>query len=173
MLELTRLAMLTIISGGQTGADRAALDWAMAHGVAQDGWCPKGRWAEDGPIPPQYYLRETPSSRAAQRTEFNVRDSDATVIFSIKPDLTGGSLLTAQVARRLGKPLLHLAREGSGIEVQGSGFRVQGSELAERLRAFVREHQVSRLNVAGPRASQEPEIGEFVKQMLEQLRVES
>jgi hypothetical protein len=163
--------MLTILSGGQTGADRAALDWALAHGIAHGGWCPKGRWAEDGPIPLHYQLRETPSSQAAQRTEFNVRDSDATVIFSIKPTLTGGSLRTAQVARRLGKPLLHLAREDSGFESHGSGFKVQGSGLAERLRAFVREHQVSRLNVAGPRASQEPEIGGFVKQMLEQLRV--
>jgi hypothetical protein len=83
-----------IVSGGQTGADRAALDWALAHDVECGGWCPKGRKAEDGPIDPKYPLKETPSAAYVQRTEWNVRDSGATVLFSIEPTLTGGSKKT-------------------------------------------------------------------------------
>ena len=83
---------ITIVSGGQTGADRAALDWALARGVECGGWCPKGRKAEDGPIDPKYPLKEMPSAAYLQRTEWNVRDSDATVLFSIEPTLTGASV---------------------------------------------------------------------------------
>jgi hypothetical protein len=71
---------IKIVSGGQTGADRAALDWALAHSVACGGWCSKGRKAENGPIDPKYPLKETPSDVYIQRTEWNVRDSDATVV---------------------------------------------------------------------------------------------
>jgi predicted Rossmann-fold nucleotide-binding protein len=78
---------IKIVSGGQTGADRAALDWALAHGVECGGWCPKSRKAEDGPIDPKYPLKETPSVAYVQRTEWNVRDSDATVLFQIRPTL--------------------------------------------------------------------------------------
>ena len=74
---------ITILSGGQTGADRAALDFAIEYGLPHGGWCPRGRLAEDGPIDERYELTETPSHRYAQRTEWNVRDSDATVVFSI------------------------------------------------------------------------------------------
>ncbi len=97
-----------IISGGQTGADRAALDWAISNNILHGGWCPKGRLAEDGRINPKYELDETPKTEYIQRTEWNVRDSDATVIFSIKPILTGGSLATKDLANIHGKPLLHL-----------------------------------------------------------------
>src|SRR5436190_21358059 len=83
-----------IISGGQTGADRAALNFAIAHGIPHGGWCPKNRRAEDGPIPAKYSLNETPSTHYAQRTEWNVRHSNATLIFTIKPTLTGGTRLT-------------------------------------------------------------------------------
>ena len=75
--------MQKIISGGQTGADRMALDWAIWHDIAHGGWCPKGRKAEDGPIEAKYILTETPSARYLQRTEWNVRDSDGTAIFSM------------------------------------------------------------------------------------------
>ena len=66
---------ITIVSGGQTGADRAALDWALAHGVECGGWCPKGRKAEDGPIDPKYPLKETPSVAYIQRTESKINPS--------------------------------------------------------------------------------------------------
>lgn len=81
-------AVARIISGGQTGADRAALDFAIAHDIPHGGWCPSGRLAEDGRIPSRYQLRETPSPDYAQRTEWNVRDSDGTVIFSSEDTLT-------------------------------------------------------------------------------------
>ena len=87
-----------IISGGQTGADRAALDWAIEHSISHGGWCPKGRMAENGKIDSRYQLEETPSQDYAQRTQWNVRDSDATLIFSIGQNLLGGSLLTKNFA---------------------------------------------------------------------------
>jgi len=101
-----------IVSGGQTGADRAALDWAMEHGVPHGGWCPKGRKAEDGPIDAKYELQETPSADYLQRTEWNVRDSDGTVIFTVMTRLTGGSKKTSNLARKHRKPCLHLSAAG-------------------------------------------------------------
>lgn len=143
-----------IISGGQTGADRAALDWAMARGMRHGGWCPRGRAAEDGRIGAKYQLWETPVVEYAQRTEWNVRDADATVIFSFGVQLSGGSQYTAWLARNLGRPVLHLA--GGDVEV-----------AAHRLREFLREHAVRILNVAGPRESHEPGIGDHVYAVLE------
>ena len=87
---------ITLISGGQTGADRAALDFALAANLTHGGWCPRGRLAEDGPIPARYTLRETPSANYLQRTEWNVRDSDGTVVFAVSPCLTGGTKRTAK-----------------------------------------------------------------------------
>jgi hypothetical protein len=143
----------TIVSGGQTGADRAALAWAIDRGIAHGGWCPRGRRAEDGIIPRRYRLTETPSDRYAERTEWNVRDSEGTVIFSLSDTLGGGSLLTARIARALGKPWLHLS--------------ASADTPAAQLRRFVAEHGIRVLNVAGPRASGEPGVGRFVRQVLE------
>ena len=84
-----------IVSGGQTGVDRAALDWALQRGVAHGGWCPKGRLAADGPLPERYLLRETDSMGYRQRTKLNVRDSDATLIFNTGV-LDGGTLQTVR-----------------------------------------------------------------------------
>ena len=154
------LHAITIVSGGQTGADRAALDFAIEHGIAHGGWCPRERLAEDGPIPPRYELRETPSHNYAQRTEWNVRDSDATLLFTIAAQMQGGTALTMDLAQRLGKPWLHVtanAAESDTAAVQ---------EAAARLSAFLAEHQVGRLNVAGPRASQEPGVADFVGRVL-------
>jgi len=144
-----------IVSGGQTGADRAALDWAIEHGIPHGGWCPKGRRAEDGPIAGRYQLQETPSANYVQRTEWNARDSDGTVVFSIGDILMGGSQKTVELARKRGRPVLHLSK-ASGIAV---------AEAA--LRRFIGEHGIKVLNVAGPRASKEPEVGAFVKEVLD------
>lgn len=149
-------ADLTIVSGGQTGADRAALDWAIERGVAHGGWCPHGRRAEDGPIPSRYRLRETATEDYRERTERNVHDSDATVILSLAPELTGGSALTVEMAGVLGKPWLHLSEDGDGVNV-----------AAAALRAFVARHGVRVLNVAGPRASGAPGIERFVAAVLD------
>lgn len=97
-----------IISGGQTGVDRAALEWALANGVPHGGWCPRGRLAEDGVIPSQFQLRETESEDYTTRTRRNVQEADATVIFSARKTMTGGTAQTAEFAKERGKPLLQL-----------------------------------------------------------------
>src|SRR5262249_28494543 len=146
---------IKIVSGGQTGADRAALDWAIAHGLDHGGWCPLGRKAEDGAIPTRYQLKETPTDRWEQRTEWNVRDSDGTVIFTIAERLTGGSLTPVEFTRVFGRPCLHVSR------------RVDGDLASGRVRQFVADHRIRVLNIAGPRASFEPGVGEFVRTTLE------
>jgi hypothetical protein len=143
-----------IISGGQTGADRAALDFAVEHGIPHGGWCPKGRKAEHGSIAWRYDLKETPSADYAQRTEWNVRDSDGTVIFSFGPTLTGGSKKTAEFAQKHGKPCVHLSA------------KLHGERAPEVLKKFIEDHHVKILNVAGPRESEEPMVGEVVKAVL-------
>ncbi len=136
----------TIVSGGQSGADQAALDWAIEHRVAHGGWCPKGRKTEDGPLPAIYQLAETPSAAYLERTEWNVRDSDATIIFTLTEKLDGGSRRTADFAEKLGKPYMHF-RPG-----------VHPKFIAR----FLARHAVTRLNIAGKRESGAPGIGAVV-----------
>jgi|APCry1669188910_1035180.scaffolds.fasta_scaffold219762_1 hypothetical protein len=145
---------IKIISGGQTGADRAALDWAIQHGIAHGGWCPKGRKAEDGPIDAKYQLTKTPSSIYRQRTEWNVRDSDGTVIFSVGKRLSGNSSETLEFAIKHRKPYLHFSA-------------VFKDHAASVLNKWMQENHIRVLNVAGPRASNEPEVGSFVMATLD------
>ena len=140
---------IKIVSGGQTGADRAALDFAIKQGIPRGGWCPKGRKAEDGPIEAKYQLQETPSSNYLQRTEWNVRDSDGTVIFSVGKRLSGNSLETLDFAIKHRKPYLHLS----------AVFR---DHAGSKLKKWMEENGIRVLNVAGPRASKEPKVAEFV-----------
>ena len=143
-------ALEKIVTGGQTGVDRAALDAAMALALPHGGWYPKGRFAENGCISKKYQLVETDSAAYDVRTEANVIDSDATVILSVVPSLEGGSRLTAELAENHQKPLLKL-------------HAIMGEEVAaESLAAFIDEYQVRVLNVAGPRASHEPDVYDFV-----------
>lgn len=144
---------LTIVSGGQTGADRAALDWAIDHRIEHGGWCPAGRLAEDGSIPDRYQLRETQSPAYPERTLLNVEQSDATLIVSPSPP-SGGTLLTVQHAQEVGKPILVVTRENE-------------EESPDLLRIFIRQHEVSILNVAGPRASGCPEVKAMVVRLLD------
>jgi hypothetical protein len=143
-----------IISGGQTGADRAALDFAIERGIEHGGWCPKGRKAEDGEIAPCYLLQETPTDDYSQRMEWNVRDSDATVIFTIATALFGGSKQTVEFTQSHTKPYLHISERSTGGD---------GSEL---LRAFIDNPDIQVLNVAGSRASAEWNVGFFVRRTL-------
>lgn len=99
---------LHILSGGQTGAYRAALDWAIQHDIPHGGCCPKGRRAKVGAIPDRYKLVKTPTRNYRQRTTWNVRDADATLIITLSRELTGGSLFTVQQAKKLGRPWLHV-----------------------------------------------------------------
>jgi len=127
-----------IISGGQTGVDRAALDVALELGLECGGWCPKGRRAEDGPIPPRYPLRETDSEQYPPRTEVNVREADGTLIVTRgKPDR--GTGLTLQLARRDHKPFLVVDLD-------------QGAKPIE-VRKWLRSNRIHILNIAGPRES--------------------
>lgn len=145
---------LKIISGGQTGVDRAALDFARQCGLQHGGWCPRARWAEDGVVPPEYDLTETPDADPAQRTEWNVRDSDATVVFSVTDKLTGGSKLAIQFAAQYGRPCLHLW-----------ALRDDCTALSA-LRDFLQHVRPRTLNIAGPRASEEPDAAGFAVEVL-------
>ncbi|MGH9831850.1 MAG: putative molybdenum carrier protein [Blastocatellia bacterium] len=150
------MTLRKIISGGQTGADRAALDWAIKRGIPYGGWCPKGRRCEDGVIDQRYRLVETPSHGYSQRTEWNVRDSEATALFSIRKELRDGSLLTAELAAQYNKPVIHLCQEN------------EQTNHAQELRSFIEKFKISVLNVAGPRASGEPDVYQFVLSVLDQ-----
>ena len=122
--------------------------------MEHSGWCPKGRKAEDGVIPLEFQLKETASSDYSVRTRRNVRDSEGTVIFSARAELTGGTLETAEFAKKSGKPLLQLVNL-VGIE-----------DAAQQLRRFIDENGIEVLNVAGPRGSEAPGLGRFVKAVL-------
>ena len=144
-----------VVSGGQTGADRAALDVAIEQGLLVGGWVPKGRLAEDGPIPAQYPgLVETESSDLALRTVQNVRDSDATLIVSHGPP-SGGSLFTLEEARRSRKPVLHLDL-----------LRLAPASAAAQLLEWLADVDPAVLNVAGPRASEDVTIFAAVAALL-------
>lgn len=144
-----------IISGGQVGVDRAALDWAIAHNIQHSGWCPAGRRAEDGVIPDGYRLQETPGRNYQQRTKLNVRDSDATLIITLAAELTGGSLFTQECAHKIGKPCLHV---------------YPCKEWRESIKFFLETNSIQVLNVAGPRNSTDAGIGQFVYEVLEEAK---
>jgi hypothetical protein len=146
-------APIHIHSGGQTGVDRAALDAAQSAGVPIGGWCPKGRRAEDGPISPHYPLRETPTPEYAERTAWNVRDADATLVLT-RGTPTGGTAATVEVARDLGKPFLVVEPEDA--------------EVATVIR-WLSEHGATTLNVAGPRESTAPGVYADAKQFMTRL----
>ena len=147
---------LKIVSGGQTGADRAGLDWAIAKDVPHGGWCPAGRLAEDGIVPAQYALDVLLEGGYLNRTKANVRDADATLIISLAPVLSGGSLETSRFAVELRKPWLHVHPSMNWKTALGQWVKPRGG--------FV-------LNVAGPRASKEPDIDVFVREVLDEMFV--
>lgn len=159
----TAALLARLVSGGQTGADRAALDVALRLGIPYGGWCPLGGLAEDHRRPPGLlaaypHLRETPSPSPAERTAWNVRDSDATLLVTDAPgSLSGGSALTRDVAVELGRPWL-----------------VAGTSEAGSVQAWLRElHDVAGgslvLNVAGPRESSRPGAYAAARRLLEHV----
>jgi hypothetical protein len=146
-----------IISGGQTGVDRAALDVAMELDIPCGGWCPKGRRAEDGPISEHYPLEETPSTSYPERTECNIRDSDGTLVLTLgRPD--GGTALTIGLTRRLKKPCKIV--------------KLSDEPEVEAVRTWLQAKQIQMLNVAGPRESENPGIysqaSDFLRQLLKE-----
>jgi len=144
-----------IISGAQTGADRAALDFAIEYEIASGGWVPPGRQAEDGPIADCYPVWEMETGGYPERTEKNVLDSDGTLILS-HGELTGGSLLTRELAQKHDKPFLHIDFN-----------RLLAFDAAIDVNDWMSEHGVEILNIGGPRASKDPGIYQAVFKLLE------
>jgi hypothetical protein len=134
-----------IMSGGQTGVDRGALDAAIASGIAHGGWCPRGRRAEDGVIPAHYALRETDSDEYEERTQQNVLDADGTLVLVNGPP-RDGTLLACRTAERHGKPLLVVD--------------CTPPVALAPIQSWLVANDVRVLNVAGPRESRHPGIGE-------------
>jgi hypothetical protein len=146
-----------IISGGQTGVDRAALDVAMELGIECGGWCPKGRRAEGRPIPKRYPLKETPSTAYPQRTKRNVSDSDATLVLTLRPP-QGGTALTIRLARSLKKAC--------------KVVKLNGAPDVEAVRSWLQRKKIRILNVAGPRESENPGIHSMACDFLRRLLME-
>jgi hypothetical protein len=143
-----------ITSGGQSGVDRAALDTALLHGIKIGGWCPKGGKAEDGVINEKYGLSETPSAEYDQRTEWNVRDSDGTIILYRHP-MSGGTLFTKTTCVQTHKPCC----------IVDLSLPIPFSEVV----FWLNMNEIHCLNVAGPRESQSPGIYEEASQYLQDL----
>ncbi|WP_244154333.1 putative molybdenum carrier protein [Desulfospira joergensenii] len=146
-----------IISGGQTGADRAALDVAIKFNIPHGGWISRGRKTEAGPLPERYRLREILEADYPARTKRNIMDSQGTAIIS-RGKLTGGSLLTQSFARVKGKPNVHIDLSMN-----------EAFEASLVLQSFILENGIEVLNLAGPRASHDPGIYFDVKTILESV----
>ena len=144
-----------IISGGQTGADRAALDVAIEFDVPHGGWIPKGRKTEDGTLPDKYHLNEMPTTSYPKRTEQNVIDSDATLILS-HGKLTGGSALTLKMAKKHDRQWLHL-----------NFNKTNAFDAAHLINSWIVRHGIRVLNVAGARANKDPNIYDAKFRVLE------
>ena len=136
-----------IVSGGQTGVDRAALDAAIRLGIPHGGWIPKGRLTEDGPLPAMYALDEMPTENYAERTEQNVVDSDGTLIIS-RGTLSGGTEYTRKMVLKHGKQMLHI----------DLALVPNPMDAASLITSWLEMHRIEVLNVAGPRASKDPAI---------------
>ena len=143
-----------IVSGGQTGADRAALDVSIALDIPHGGWVPKGRKAEDGPIEERYHLKELNSATYKARTEQNVLDSDGTLIVSFGR-LQGGSAKTKRYAKKHGRPLLHI--DLGRKDLFSASTAIQG---------WIVEEGIEVLNVAGPRASEDSAVYDATVKLL-------
>jgi hypothetical protein len=149
------MGLLTkVVSGGQTGVDRAALDAGIKSGLVVGGWCPRGRLAEDGVINKTYPLVETPSVDYAVRTEWNVRDSEGTLIL-YRGEIHGGTALTREFAVQYGKPFFC------------SELRMDSN--TEQVVGWIRRKSIQTLNVAGPRESSNPGIYSQAYQFLIEL----
>lgn len=148
------MPLVRIVSGGQTGVDRAALDVAIARGMPHGGWCPRGRRVEDGAIPERYALREHDSPVYAARTERNVVDSDATLVLAIGTP-RNGTALTVRLAARHGRPCL----------VVDLAAPAAPSTVA----TWLASNDARVLNVAGPRESTHPGIHDRAAAYLERV----
>ncbi len=146
-----------IVSGGQTGVDQAALDAAIAHGVDYGGWLPVGRRTENGPLPARYRMNVLSFGGYPHRTRRNVLDSGATLIIANGP-LTGGSALTAKIARSEGKPFMF-------VDLTKFGKK----ESVVFVNEWLHKNRPEILNIAGPRASSDETIYETAFNLIGEL----
>jgi Circularly permutated YpsA SLOG family len=149
--------LFCVISGGQTGVDRGALDAALSVGTPCGGWCPAGRRAEDGTIPARYPLTELSGAGYEERTRKNVEDSDGTLIITFGR-ASGGTARTIEVCEKLARP--HLIVDAASVPLV---------ESVSQTVQFVTTESIRQLNVAGPRASGEPRGYEFAYALVREL----
>jgi len=146
-----------IISGGQTGADQAALDAAIKLGIPHGGWVPKGHITENGPLPDKYNLVEMPTTSYPERTKKNIRESDGTLILS-HGRLTGGSEYTRTWALKYGKPMLHIDLSS-----------ITPFDASVLINDWIVEYDIKTMNVAGPRASKDSKIYQSTLDIIESV----
>lgn len=146
---------LAIINSAMSGVERAALDWALESGLAQDGWCPHGRHADDAIIPRRYDLKETPLTKYSQALEWNIRDSQATLVLTLLPHLNGRIRRTFELAKQYRRPVLHLHKT------------LPLKELVEMLADLVDENQVETLHITGSTETEEFGADEFLRALFE------
>ncbi len=144
-----------IISGGQTGADQAALDVAIKLDIPHGGWITKGRKTEKGTLPEKYQLQEMPTGSYAKQTEQNVSDSDGTLIIS-HGKFTSASVSTQELAEKHGRPLLQIDLKMTAA-----------FEAARTINSWIIRHGINVLNVTGPQASKDPKIYQATLNILE------
>ncbi|MFN9718718.1 MAG: putative molybdenum carrier protein [Planctomycetota bacterium] len=156
--------ILKLVSGGQTGVDRAALDAAMECGLPVGGWCPRQRRSEDGAVPTHYPLQETAARSYAVRTEWNVRDSDGTLVV-VLDEISSGTRMTVAAARAQGKPLKIEHLEPGGRQGLLSDENSE-TEQVQSVVDWIHRHKIGVLNVAGPRGSSSPEVYPRAKHFL-------
>ena len=154
---------LKLISGAQTGADRAGLDFAIANNLPHGGWCPAGRRAEDGCIPDKYQLQETESSDYKERTEKNVLEAHATVIFNMGHKMSPGSGLTARLCHKYHKPYVVLYMMSATDDAKAIKDMIFGEFPGlNNMPEFI-------MNVAGNRESTTPGVHDYVMRVLHQV----
>ncbi len=153
---LIHINNITIISGGQTGVDRAALDFALKNNIQCGGWCPLGRLAEDGVISHKYPLKETKTSKYEERTRLNVKDSDGTLIL-YENEMDEGTVLTHKLALEMNKPVLTIK-----LPV-GQAFN------KELFSNWITNSNISALSIGGPRESSSPGIYKLTYSFLKNL----
>lgn len=145
---------IVIISGSQTGAERAALDWTVKHDLPRGGWCPTGLTDTPDPV---YKLKEGGSDKLLEAVEANVRDSEATIVFTLAPKAVGAAQKAMTYARKQKKPVLHVHRGILGV--------------SEKIVAFLDKHYVRRLHITGSADAEEAGLGVWVSSELEKTKV--
>ncbi len=169
MCKIEKYKISVIISGGQTGADRGGLDFAIKNGIKHGGWCPLGRIAEDKVIPPCYLLTETKTMLYPARTRMNIKDSDATLIFSSNIN-SKGTLLTTKFCIECRKPYYTINLNSKMINAMNNS---EIKAIRKEILLWLHKHKPEILNIAGTRESHCPGIANIVKIILSNILIKS